>query len=85
MMTRKGIFTAVVFMVGFALAGALFVNAPMQAADHETRVFELRTYVANEGKFDDLHARFRDHTTRLFKKHEMAVFRGLGVALQVVR
>lgn len=33
------------------------------------RVFELRTYHTNEGKLDDLHKRFRDHTCTLFKKH----------------
>lgn len=33
------------------------------------RVFELRTYTAGEGKLDLLHARFRNHTTRLFQKH----------------
>jgi NIPSNAP protein len=35
------------------------------------RVFELRTYTTNEGKLPDLHARFRDHTTRFFEKHGM--------------
>ena len=34
-------------------------------------LFELRTYTTNEGKLDDLHARFRDHTMRLFEKHGM--------------
>ncbi|MGH9426153.1 MAG: NIPSNAP family protein, partial [Terriglobia bacterium] len=33
------------------------------------RVFEIRTYTANEGKLDALHARFRDHTTKIFEKH----------------
>ena len=37
------------------------------------RVFEMRTYLANEGKFDALHARFRDHTDAIFKKHGMSV------------
>lgn len=35
------------------------------------RVFELRTYTTNEGKLDALHARFRDHTMKLFTKHGM--------------
>ncbi|MDA0589194.1 MAG: NIPSNAP family protein [Planctomycetota bacterium] len=34
-------------------------------------VFELRTYTTNEGKLDNLNARFRDHTVALFKKHGM--------------
>ncbi len=36
-----------------------------------SRVFELRTYVTNEGKLDALDARFRSHTIKLFKKHGM--------------
>ena len=35
------------------------------------RVFELRTYVAPEGKLAALDARFRDHTLALFAKHGM--------------
>jgi hypothetical protein len=35
------------------------------------RVFELRTYTTPPGKLDDLHARFRDHTMELFKRHGM--------------
>jgi hypothetical protein len=37
----------------------------------ENRVFELRTYVSTEGKLDNLLARFRDHTIKLFEKHGM--------------
>jgi hypothetical protein len=39
----------------------------------DTRVFELRTYTAMPGKIDALHARFRDHTLKLFEKHRMTV------------
>lgn len=47
-----------------------FVSTAMQAVHAEdTRCFELRTYHANEGKLDALHARFRDHTVKLFEKH----------------
>ncbi len=35
------------------------------------QVFELRTYTAAQGKFDDLLARFRNHTLRIFDKHGM--------------
>jgi hypothetical protein len=34
-------------------------------------VYELRTYRASPGKLPDLHARFREHTTKLFEKHGM--------------
>jgi len=37
----------------------------------DDRVFEMRTYYANEGKLDALNARFRDHTVALFEKHGM--------------
>lgn len=37
----------------------------------QNRVYELRTYVAPEGKLENLLARFRDHTLRLFEKHGM--------------
>ena len=46
------------------VAGLDFVRA-----DEKNRVFEIRTYYANEGKLDALLARFRDHTVALFKKH----------------
>jgi hypothetical protein len=39
----------------------------------DTRVFELRTYTAKPGKIDELHARFRDHTLKLFEKHHMTL------------
>jgi hypothetical protein len=39
----------------------------------DTRVFELRTYHAAPGKMEALHARFRDHTCKLFKKHDMTI------------
>ena len=35
------------------------------------RIFELRTYTATPGMLGDLHARFRDHTLKLFVKHGM--------------
>jgi len=41
------------------------------SAFDEGRVFEIRTYTANEGMLDALHARFRKHTLRLFEKHGM--------------
>ncbi len=56
----------------FLLAATMFTTAlTAVAADKDTRVFEMRTYYAAAGKLDALHARFRDHTTRLFEKHGM--------------
>ena len=54
-----------------AAAGATLVSlvGASQAAEPDSRVFELRTYVTNEGKLPNLLARFRDHTCKLFEKH----------------
>jgi len=49
-------------------AGAAFVAA---ADLKDSRVYEMRIYHAAPGKLDDLNARFRDHTVRLFEKHGM--------------
>ncbi len=43
--------------------------APSKAG--ESRVFELRTYIATPGRLDNLNSRFRDHTVKLFSKHGM--------------
>jgi hypothetical protein len=65
--------------------GPLLAKAPesifMTATDYSPRlnlnpainprVFELRTYTPNDGKLEDLHSRFRDHTLRIFERHGM--------------
>ena len=57
------------------LAAAFFwspvAGLDIAQAEEKNRVFEIRTYYANEGKLDALLARFRDHTVALFKKHGM--------------
>ncbi|HYE29879.1 MAG TPA: NIPSNAP family protein [Methylomirabilota bacterium] len=45
--------------------------APKITKSAEPRTFELRTYTAAPGKIETLHARFRDHTVKLFEKHGM--------------
>ena len=47
--------------------------APSPSLAKGSRCFELRTYVAAPGKLEELHARFRNHTMRIFKKHGMQV------------
>lgn len=37
----------------------------------DSRLFEMRTYIAPPDKLAALHARFRDHTNKLFVKHGM--------------
>jgi len=65
--------------IGFALgswnqssvlsASSAALGDPAQSA--ASRVFELRTYTAPEGKLADLNARFRNHTMRIFERHGM--------------
>ena len=54
-------------------AGALGAAGMAAAASPkpDNRFFEMRTYIANPGKMSALHARFRDHTCKLFEKHGM--------------
>jgi NIPSNAP len=61
--------STVIFVAGMS-AGSMLQSgvAHAQAAKH---VFELRTYTAPEGKLGELHARFRDHTLKIFNKHGM--------------
>jgi hypothetical protein len=50
-------------------------NVPMKNVAKDSRCFELRTYTVREGSgnIDVLHARFREHTNALFKKHGMTI------------
>ena len=57
---------AAAVMVGYSI----MKTEPAKAAS-SGRVFEMRTYTTHPGKLDALNARFRDHTTRIFKKHGM--------------
>jgi len=60
---------AVVTIVGLAFGSRANAAEPNQP----NRLFEMRTYIANDGKMEDLHARFRDHTNKLFVKHGMTL------------
>jgi len=55
---------------GFLARGVVPIET-VAHAQANGRVFELRTYTAPEGKLADLHARFRNHTMRIFKNHGM--------------
>ncbi len=55
-------------MTGLALSATAISAAEQASAD---KVYELRIYKTNPGKLPALHARFRDHTCKLFQKHGM--------------
>jgi hypothetical protein len=56
-----------------AQAPAQMTFAPSPSLVKEARYFEIRTYYAAPGKLEELHARFRNHTVDLFKKHGMQI------------
>lgn len=47
------------------------VKPVVAAPEKTTYVYEMRTYTTEPGKLPNLHARFRDHTVKLFEKHGM--------------
>jgi uncharacterized protein (DUF1330 family) len=51
------------------LLGLLTLMSANAAEPKDSKVYELRIYYSPEGKLDTLHARFRDHTMKLFEKH----------------
>ena len=64
------VFAVAVFVAGVT-AGTLWQPDTAVQAQSNGKVFELRTYTTNEGKLPNLLARFRDHTRRIFEKHDM--------------
>ena len=68
-LTPSRIVSAVALLtIGFALGSW---NASSVAHAQAGKVFEMRTYTAPDGKLPNLQARFRDHTIRIFNKHNM--------------
>jgi hypothetical protein len=61
------------FVLCSLLAGLASVLSPTNTASaaEETLVYELRTYTCLPGRLPALHARFKDHTMKLFEKHGM--------------
>jgi hypothetical protein len=56
-----------------ANAPAPLTLAPSPSLSKNSRCYEIRTYTAAPGKLEELHARFRNHTMKIFKKHGMEV------------
>ena len=57
----------------FSAVLGLIIGTFFTASAQDQKVFELRTYKATPGNLDNLHARFRDHTLRIFRKHGMEI------------
>jgi len=54
-------------------SGFILLPLSITAETSAEKIYEIRTYTSAPGKLDELHARFRDHTSRLFAKHSMRV------------
>ena len=68
--TPSRILSAIALLaVGFALGS--WNASSVALAQNTGKVYELRTYTAPDGKLPLLQARFRDHTMRIFNKHNM--------------
>jgi hypothetical protein len=67
--------TCISVLLGIFAAGAALCSRQAAAADAPAgdKVYEARIYKCNPGKLEALHARFRDHTCQLFKKHGIEV------------
>ena len=57
------------FALGAAMLTLAMTSTTFGQDKPKTRFFEMRTYIANVGKMEALHARFRNHTNKLFVKH----------------
>ena len=69
MKNRTKTFAYSITCLFLGLTAGLLMNSSAQTQ----KVFELRTYTATPGNLDNLHARFRDHTTEIFRSHGMEI------------
>lgn len=60
-------YSTALVLFGVAL-GHTFGSSAAARAQPAPRVYELRTYTAPDGKLGELHARFRNHTLRIFQR-----------------
>ncbi|NJM55790.1 MAG: NIPSNAP family protein [Verrucomicrobiae bacterium] len=56
-------------LIRYLTLGLFAAAVVVQAAD--TKAYELRIYKTNPGKLEDLLARFRNHTCKIFERHGM--------------
>ncbi len=60
-----------VAMIGFGIGVGWSFRSVLAEPESPAFVYELRTYTTEPGRLPALHARFRDHTVKLFEKHGM--------------
>ncbi|WP_010587074.1 NIPSNAP family protein [Schlesneria paludicola] len=62
---------AAIALVGMGVGIGWSVKPVSAEPEKPTYVYEMRTYTTLPGKLPALHARFRDHTVKLFERHGM--------------
>jgi hypothetical protein len=70
-MNRYIVFSIALVALAAGIGLGLGAAPALGQADPPSMVYELRYYYANEGKTEDLHKRFREHTMAIFDKHGM--------------
>ena len=70
-MFNKNKISIVVSLVFLIISTFVLESCSSETQAASGRVFEIRTYIAHEGKLEDLNSRFRNHTNSLFVKHGM--------------
>jgi len=68
-MNRRTLLQFIPALTFLCRTGSAAPQATKAGAPTSTAVYELRIYHTYEGKLDNLLARFREHTMRLFEKH----------------
>ena len=64
-------FAAAALLITAAALAVPFAAGQPKRASQQPMVYELRTYTTVPGRLQALHARFKNHTMRLFEKHGM--------------
>jgi hypothetical protein len=68
-MTRKQGLLSAILLIAIGLIG--FTAGVSAGQERNDRVYEPRTYTALPGRLPALHARFAEHTLKLFEKHHI--------------
>ena len=59
------------FMPNYLCLFLFLIISISSSVAEDNNCYELRVYTAAEGKLEELHNRFKNHTCKLFEKHEI--------------
>jgi hypothetical protein len=67
----RGHFVSACGLLAAGIAVGFLGHAALSKEKEQPLLYELRTYTTVDGRLPALHARFKDHTMKLFEKHGM--------------